>query len=122
VSLRGRIFAVIGIMVVAAFIQAGAVVLFEKARNESEQAMMHAEQRFDYQTRMNRVVVELESLQLSRTSSPASRHSGRTSTSDGASIQVCRRCWASTSTTNATGWRLPSSTAGSRSGTLWCQI
>ena len=64
-SLRGRIFAVIGIMVVAAFIQAGAVVLFEKARNESEQAMMHAEQRFDYQTRMNRVVVELESLQLS---------------------------------------------------------
>jgi PAS domain S-box-containing protein len=60
VSLRGRIFAVIGLMVAAAFLQAGAVVWFETLRDSSGEAMMRAGQRFDHQTRMNRVVAQLE--------------------------------------------------------------
>ena len=59
-SLRGRIFAVIGLMVAAAFLQAGAVVWFETLRDSSGEAMMRAGQRFDHQTRMNRVVAQLE--------------------------------------------------------------
>jgi len=65
VSLRGRIFAVIGIMVVAAFIQTGAVVWLHRERNASEEAMSSSAQRFDHQTRMGRVVMELENVQLS---------------------------------------------------------
>ncbi|MCX6537824.1 MAG: ATP-binding protein [Acidobacteria bacterium] len=64
-SLRGRIFAVIGLMVAAAFLQAGAVVWFEHLRTHGDVDMMRAGQRFDYQTRMNRAVVELENEQRS---------------------------------------------------------
>ena len=64
-SLRGRIFAVIGLMVAAAFIQVGAVKVFKDLRSTSDDEMMRAGQRFDYQTRMNRVVVELENEQRS---------------------------------------------------------
>ena len=64
-SLRGRIFAVIGLMVAAAFLQAGAVVWFQTLRNSSDKTMTRAGQRFDHQTRMNRVVVELENEQRS---------------------------------------------------------
>ncbi|MEI6669503.1 MAG: ATP-binding protein [Acidobacteriota bacterium] len=59
-SLRGRIFAVIGIMVAATLVQALAVGWFESRRKASNDAMMRAETRFEHQTRMNRVVVELE--------------------------------------------------------------
>ncbi|MCX6544987.1 MAG: ATP-binding protein [Acidobacteria bacterium] len=64
-SLRGRIFAVIGLMVVAAFLQAGAVMWFEASRNSSDRTILRAGQRFDHQSRMNRVVVELENEQRS---------------------------------------------------------
>lgn len=64
-SLRGRIFAVIGIMVAAAFLQAIAVVWFEQSRTRGVGDMLRAGQRFDHQTRMNRVVVELENEQRS---------------------------------------------------------
>ena len=52
-------------MVAAAFLQAGAVWVFKDLRNTSDDKMMRAGQRFDYQTRMNRVVVELENEQRS---------------------------------------------------------
>jgi PAS domain S-box-containing protein len=65
VSLRGRIFAVIGLMVAAAFLQAFAVARFEALRNTSDTMMMRAGQRFDHQTRIGRVAVELENEQRS---------------------------------------------------------
>ena len=60
-SIRGRIFAVIGVMVIAAFVQVLVVVNFETLRKTRADAVMRAGQRFDHLTRMNRVAVELES-------------------------------------------------------------
>ena len=74
-SIRSRIFTVVGVVIAAAFVQTLVVMQIESRRGVTAAAMDRALWRFENQSRLGRLVVELESAQLSFlvTGSPAVR-------------------------------------------------
>jgi len=73
VSIRSRIFTVVGVVIVAAFVQTLVVLQVEGRRGSTAAAMDRALWRYENQSHLGRLVVELESVQRSGllTGSPA---------------------------------------------------
>jgi PAS domain S-box-containing protein len=73
VSIRSRIFAVVGVVIAAAFVQTLVVLQVEGRRGATASAMDRALWRYENQSHLGRLVVELESVQRSClvTGSPA---------------------------------------------------
>jgi PAS domain S-box-containing protein len=73
VSIRSRIFTVVGVVIVAAFVQTLVVLQVEGRRGATAAAMDRALWRYENQSHLGRLVVELESVQRSGlvTGSPA---------------------------------------------------
>jgi len=73
VSIRSRIFTVVGVVIVAAFVQTLVVLQVEGRRGTTAAAMDRALWRYENQSHLGRLVVELESVQRSGlvTGSPA---------------------------------------------------